>query len=174
MKSLLISLLALVSYPKAFASCSCTSKVDSTKVVVFVDTNNSPADIKGAAKAACVRGEAFLKIPSTGNYIDEASLTKELSFLANNNRSVVSMVVSGHNGGSSVHGTVDGVDKFEIINSLKTAYKKKPDLLSDMKSIFMWGCWSMGPLNTTTASHSVLTGLLIRAWCALTGASKLF
>lgn len=185
MKNLILSTFILFLLPKAFAY-TCNTKVDASKVMVFVDTNNSPAEIKGAAKAACARGEAFLKIPSSESQVDEASLTKELSALSRSNKSVVSMIVSGHNGGGSVHGTQGGVDKFEIINALKKAYAKKPNLLSDMKSIFMWGCWSMGPaevevwrkeipsiklasgfmdmgpLNTTTASHTVLTGLLIK------------
>lgn len=185
MKFLILPLLSFFLAVESFGY-TCPTKVNAAKVVVFVDTNNSPAEIKGAEKAACTRGEAFLKIPSSGGNVDQATLTKELSLLASKNRSVVSMIVSGHNGGGSVHGTQGGVDKYEVIGSLKKAYEKKPDLLADMKSVYMWGCWSMGPaevevwrkeipsiklasgfmdmgpLNTTTASHTVLSGLLIK------------
>jgi hypothetical protein len=181
---LAFSLLTLSSV--SFAQYKCNQSVDAKKVVLFVDANNSPKEVEGAAKAACQRGESFKKIPAAGAHIDARSLTQEISALAKNNVAVSSMIVSGHDGGGSVHGERGGVNKHEIIEALRTGYKEKPQLLKEMKSIFMWGCWSMGPsevevwkselphiklaagfmdmgpLNTTEASHSVLNGLLVK------------
>jgi hypothetical protein len=164
----------------------CNRSINSHKVVVFVDTNSSPAEVADAQKAACERGEGFKKIPKDSETIDAEKLEQELQALATRNIAVSSMVISGHDGGGSVHGGKGGVNKHEIINALKSAYKSKPDLLNEFKSVFMWGCWTMGPsevdiwrkelpslkmasgfidmgpLNTTAASHAVLHDLLVK------------
>lgn len=184
MKTQFAALAVLAFSWNAFAY-NCTRTVDQKEVVVFVDTNNSPTEIEGAAKAACARGQAFKKIPSSGSvYKDE--LTKELKALAGANKAVVSMVISGHDGGGHMHGSTGSVSKTEAIAALKEAYAKKPALLNQFQSVFMWGCWSMGPaeveiwrkelpslkmasgfidmgpLNTTRATHTVLEGLLTK------------
>lgn len=183
----------------SFAEFKCNKSVDPKKIVLFVDTNNSPKEIEGAAKAACERGNAFRKFPDKtpaeidklkywqrGELVTPKTLSYELAKLAYQNIAVSSMVVSGHDGGGKVHGEYGGVNKYEVIEGLKKAYKGKAHLLNEMKSVFMWGCWSMGPsevdvwkkelpnlklaagfmdmgpLNTTEASHSVLNGLLVR------------
>lgn len=196
----LITLTLLGFSSLSFAEFKCTKTVDPKRVVLFVDTNDAPKEVDGAAKAACQRGETFKRIPSKSDtYINEKSLTIELTELAKQNIAVASMIVSGHDGGGSVHGIKGGVNKYEIIQALKTAYKSKPALLKEMKSVFMWGCWSMGPsevevwktelphlkltagfmdmgpLKTTEASHSVLNGLLLneKALVAQSDAKKL-
>lgn len=183
----------------SFAEFKCNKSVDPKKVVLFVDTNDSPKEIEGAAKAACERGETFRKFPHESKaeiekyawdkkqeLVTAKSLHKELAELAKQNIAVTSMVVSGHDGGGKVHGDLGGVNKYDVIEGMKKAYKGKQHLLNEMKSVFMWGCWSMGPsevdvwkkelpnlkltagfmdmgpLNTTEASHSVLNGLLVR------------
>ena len=183
----LIILTALVT---ASAYGDCNKSVNPKKVVLFVDTNTSPAEIADARKAACERGETFKVIPEVGQKVNAGILQTELSKLAASKIAVSSMVVSGHNGGGSVHGTGTGnrgnLNKTEIVDALKTAYKNQPNLLAEFKSVFMWGCWSMGPsevdywrrelpslkmasgfidkgpLNTTEATHTVLRDLLIK------------
>jgi hypothetical protein len=164
----------------------CNKTVNQKKVVVFIDANNSPAEVKDAEKAACERGEAFKKIPPDGKHINAAGLQVELKKLADANKAVSSMVISGHDGGGNIHGEKGGVDKYEVISAMKGAYKNKPALLSEFKSVFMWGCWTMGPsevdvwrkelpslkmcsgffdmgpLNTTLASRAVLHDLLVK------------
>jgi hypothetical protein len=176
----------LLSSTSAFAAYNCPNKVDSKRVVLFVDTNSSAAEAENAAKAACTRGETFKKIPATGQHIDASLLQTEINQLAKNNIAVASMVVSGHDGGGNVHGNRGGIDKTEIISAMKSAYKDKPDLLAQFNSVFMWGCWTMGPsevdvwrtqlpslkmaagffemgpLNTTIASRTVLHDLLVK------------
>lgn len=118
--------------------------------------------------------------------VNKGKFQTELSNLAKANKAVTSMTVSGHDGGGSVHGTLGGLDKTEIIASFKTAYKSKPQLANQFQSVFMWGCWTagpsevsywrdnlpqlkmvggffdMGPLNTTEASRDVLHDLLVK------------
>lgn len=180
----------LSAFVTASAYGACNKSVNPKKVVLFVDTNTSPAEIKDAAFAACERGETFKVIPEEGKRVDAGVLQTELSKMAAGKIAVTSMVVSGHNGGGSVHGTGGtyrgSLDKTQIVDALKTAYKTQPNLLAEFKSVFMWGCWSMGPsevdywrrelpsikmasgfidkgpLNTTEAAHTVLRDLLIK------------
>jgi hypothetical protein len=194
-----VALILLGFSSQSFADFNCNKSVDPKRVVLFVDTNNSPKEIEGAAKAACERGESFRKFPDkTKQELDEipwrdkldlvstSTLNRELASMAKQNIAVTSMVVSGHDGGGRVHGHHGGVTKFDVISGMKKAYHGKQHLLNEMKSVFMWGCWSMGPsevevwkkelpnlkltagfmdmgpLNTTEASHSVLKGLLVK------------
>lgn len=118
--------------------------------------------------------------------ITEFSVTAELSSLAKKNIAVSSVVISGHDGGGSIHGAFGGIDKNQMIEALKTAYKGKPNLLNQLNSVFMWGCWTMGPsevsvwreslpsikmlggffdmgpLATTAASQTVIHDLLVK------------
>lgn len=78
-------------------------------------------------------------------------LNKTLSNFATNNIAVTSIIASGHDGGGSIHGAWEKgvgdaqIDKTEIVIGLKTAYKNKPNLLNQFHSVYMWGCWTMGP-----------------------------
>jgi hypothetical protein len=143
-------------------------------------------EVADAQKAACERGEAFKRLPADKDYLDANKLQSELQKLATKNIAVTSMVVSGHNGGGQIHGDVGSIDKYEVITALKTAYKSKPNLLNEFQSVFMWGCWTMGPsevdiwrrelpslkmaagfidmgpLNETKASHAILHDLLVK------------
>ena len=51
--------LVLVSAPV----WACKGKVDPTRAVVFIDTNNSFLEAQAASEAACVRGETFVMLP---------------------------------------------------------------------------------------------------------------
>lgn len=181
---ILLSLTVLSA--NTFADYKCPRKVDAKRVVLFVNANSSAAEVENAKKAACERGDTFKEIPDKNSFLDASYLQKELNALAKSNVAVASMIVSGHNGGGSVHGTQGGVNKDEIISAMKSAYKSKPDLLAQFNSVFMWGCWTMGPsevdvwrtempslkmaagffemgpLNTTLASRTVLHDLLVK------------
>ena len=170
----------------SWASFTCSHKVDSSKVVVFVDTRNSVLEVADAQKAACTRGETFKRLPADKDYLDATKLQSELKKLADKNVAVSSMVVSGHDGGGRIHGDVGAVDKYDVITAMKSAYQSKPNLLNEFQSVFMWGCWTMGPsevdiwrrelpslkmasgfidmgpLNETKASHAILHDLLVK------------
>ena len=186
MKNILLFFFIFIFSKNIQDEYKCQHKIDTDKVVLFVDTNSSPSEVSGAAKAACLRGEAFFKLPKQGDSIEPESLNKEFIKLASQKKSIVSMIVSGHNGGGHFHGIQGYIGKDEIIKSLKESYKNQPDLLNNLQSVYMWGCWSMGPseveiwkkelpsiklaagfidmgpLNTTQASHTVLNGLLVK------------
>ena len=180
-----ILIYSLFSY-SAWATFNCGKKIDKSKVVLFLDTRNSVMEVADAEKAACERGEFFKKLPADKDVLDAKKLESELKKLAASNIAVSSMVVSGHNGGGSIHGDLGYVDKYEVIKAMKSAYQSKPELLNEFQSIFMWGCWTMGPsevdvwrkelpalkmasgfidmgpLNTTRASHAILYDLLVK------------
>lgn len=188
MKTLLTLLSLLLLH--AHAQAACAKKVSASKIVVFVDTNNSPTEIKAATEAACERGETFVKLPKSGTFVSKKELADELNSMAAANKSLSSIVVSGHDGGGSIHGAEGLADnklnKWDVIKAFNDAYKNKPELQKDFKSVFMWGCWSMGPSeveiwrqqipslkmvsgfmdmgpkNTTAAAHTVLKGLLVK------------
>lgn len=163
---------------------TCNRSVDPKKVIYFVDTRNSTHEVESAQKAACERGETFLRMTPP---INKVTFKNNLRNLANANRAVASVIISGHDGGGRIHNdTGDGLDKYEAINAIKEAYAGKPALLAQLKSAFLWGCWTngpaevgiwrseipslkviagfidMAPINTATASHTVLEGLLRR------------
>ena len=118
--------------------------------------------------------------------INPTKINQYLIGLASKNIAVTSMVISGHDGGGNVHGALGGVSKFDIIDAMKGSYKNKPNLLAQFNSVFMWGCWTMGPsevsiwkdnlpslkmcsgfydmgpLNSTDASQTVLHDLLVK------------
>jgi hypothetical protein len=118
--------------------------------------------------------------------VNPTKLNQLLVGFASKNIAVTSMVISGHDGGGNIHGALGEVNKFDIIDAMKGSYKNKPNLLAQFNSVFMWGCWTMGPsevsiwkdnlpslkmcsgfydmgpLNTTEASQTVLHDLLVK------------
>lgn len=162
---------------------TCTSKVDPKKVVLFVDTRDSKKEVLAAERAACRRGESFHRM---GFPINVKTYTQKLVGFARNDIAVSSLILSGHDGGGKIHGHAGGLNKYEAIHGMKAAYKQKPELLNQLKSAMLWGCWTngpgevavwrselpslhmvggfidLGPLNTAEASGTVLEGLLVK------------
>lgn len=69
MKKLILFLLVI---SPEFAE-ACKKKVDASKVMLFIDTNNSELEIATTEKAACARGERLVIVPK--NYKDYAKFT---------------------------------------------------------------------------------------------------
>ncbi len=174
-------LLTLSSLAQAY---NCPHSVNPNSIIYFVDTRNSTHEVNSAQIAACERGETLIRMSPP---INKNTFKNNLSGLARANRAVSSVIISGHDGGGRIHNDDgDGLDKFEAIGAIKEAYRGKPALLAQLKSAFLWGCWSngpaevgiwrselpslkliggfidMAPINTATASHTVLEGLLRR------------
>ncbi len=59
------------------AEASCNKKIDDSKVMLFVDTNNSELEIKTSEKAACERGEKLVIVPK--NYQEYSKYTSALN-----------------------------------------------------------------------------------------------
>lgn len=70
MKKLILFLLVI---SPEFAKAACAKKIDPSKVMLFIDTNNSEIEIETTEKAACARGEKLLIVPK--NYKDFAKYT---------------------------------------------------------------------------------------------------
>lgn len=70
MKKLVVASSLLIS----FSSLACDKKVDPSKVIFFVDTNQSEMEIDTATKSACDRGQRLVVVPK--NYKEYAPLQK--------------------------------------------------------------------------------------------------
>lgn len=70
MKLLILSALFIFSVGAAEAACK--KKIDNSKVVMFVDTNESNLEIETAEKAACDRGQRIVIVPK--NYKEYTSI----------------------------------------------------------------------------------------------------
>src|SRR5690606_25008037 len=113
-------------------------------------------------------------------------LKKNLIDLAKNGTAITSLIVSGHDGGGSVHGDMSGIDKSEILSSLSEAYGNNKKLLDQLQSLLLWGCYTStpaevlswkeglpglklisgfhgrGPGNDKQAAHTLLKDFLIK------------
>jgi hypothetical protein len=65
-------ILFLLIFSPEFAK-ACAKKIDASKVMLFVDTNNSELEIATTEKAACARGERLVVVPK--NFKDYAKFT---------------------------------------------------------------------------------------------------
>lgn len=100
--------------------------------------------------------EKYVKIKKTlKTRIEELSKTpseelveKKIKDLAENNIAVSSVVLSGHDGSGHFHGHAGSGSKFQMVDMLKGAYEGKPELLEQLNSVFLWGCY------TATASET--------------------
>ncbi len=59
---------------------ACANKVDPSKVILFVDTNNSELEIGTAQKAACARGETLKVVPK--NYLEYGAYSRKMEAVA--------------------------------------------------------------------------------------------
>lgn len=69
--------LIVVSVLFSFPVFACQTKVDPSKVMLFIDTNNSELEIDTAKKAACARGEVLKIVPK--NYLEYGQYTKKIN-----------------------------------------------------------------------------------------------
>ena len=72
MKKIFLAVGCLVSLP-LWAQSPCNKKIDPSKVMLFVDTNNSELEIETSRKAACERGEHLMVVPK--NYKEYGKYT---------------------------------------------------------------------------------------------------
>lgn len=74
-------------------------------------------------------------------------LKKEMALLAQQNVAITSLVVSGHDGGGAFGGGdyPGSFNKEDLIGAIKDSYKNKKTLLNQLSSVYMWGCYTMGP-----------------------------
>lgn len=193
MKALIFILTILAT--TAASAYTCQRTVNPSAVVLFVDMRDSRGEVEAAARAACNRGETFKRLG--GNNLTATNIQREFAALARSNKAITSMVVSGHDGGGSIHGShPNNIDKEEIISGMKDAYRGKAGLLNQFQSLHLWGCWTngpgevaairaglpslkvisgfidMAPLNTTEATRTILSDLLEKERSLLASANR--
>lgn len=87
---------------------SCNKKIDESKVMLFVDTNNSELEIKTSEKAACERGEKLVIVPK--NYQEFAKYTSALN---DNQKKLERCTKSGKNCAQEEETFYEAVNKLE-------------------------------------------------------------
>jgi hypothetical protein len=93
------------------------------------------------ASARLSLSEAQRTVPA----MSPAILNTKLAALAQSGVAVKSIIASGHDGGGVIHGNSGSLNKYDIINGMKSAYKAKPVLLRQWSSVLMWGCFTATP-----------------------------
>ncbi len=56
-----------------------------------------------------------------------------------------SLIISGHSSGNAFGGRFGGIAFTSLQRHIKNAYAAAPELLSDLKSIYLWGCNTLNP-----------------------------
>jgi hypothetical protein len=131
--------------------------------------------------------------------VSKESVSEKLKQLADNGVAPVSVVLSGHDGGGWVSGDAGSLSSNELLSSLKSSYKEKPELLQEMHTLLMWGCYTTtkalisqyklyipslkviagfygsGPLSIRPASSNLMNDVLVKSdeLSSLSGASRL-
>ena len=136
MKSIFFFFLCLFS----LSSLACNQSIDSSRVILFVDANDSPREIASARTAACSRGENLV-------VVEPSEFDSRVRQLANSGTSITSLIASGHDGGGSFGGKNGDTSKREMLSSLNDAYADagNTELLEDLHGLYLWGCYTTVP-----------------------------
>lgn len=118
--------------------------------------------------------------------VTNESVKEALRSLAEEGVKPQSVIMSGHNGGSDISGTMGQVNKQTVLSDMNEVYSNNPDLLQEFNSLLLWGCWTntmdkttahklempsldviagfhgMGPLSIYSASPTLLKSVLLK------------
>jgi hypothetical protein len=78
-------LLGLILLPTFANAQECKTKVDPSKIVLFIDTNKGDLEIETVQKAACARGERLVIVPKNYKEYTAYSVALEKTFKAEQN-----------------------------------------------------------------------------------------
>lgn len=136
MKYFLIGIAIFISVD----SYACNRSVDSSRVILFVDANDSPREIASARTAACNRGENLV-------VVEPNEFNSRVEQLANSGTTITSLIASGHDGGGSFGGENGRTSKWAMIEQLNEAYRNagQSELLEDLHGVYLWGCYTTVP-----------------------------
>lgn len=150
MKYLFVVLLFVV--PLAVQAV-CSNKIDPSKVIIFVDTNQSELEIATAEKSACARGEKFVSIPKDYPIVEtkkpssfmgmmikssmKLSTKAALDDIRKSGGKLKSFIVSGHDGGGHFAGEKGRLTSQELLE-LMQEYKD----VNDVSSALLLGCYT--------------------------------
>lgn len=68
----ILFLMSLFLFTLTAVEAACSKKIDNTKVMMFIDTNESALEISTAEKAACDRGQKLVVIPKNYKELDKS------------------------------------------------------------------------------------------------------
>ena len=124
MKRLILFL--IVALP-VVGHAQCNKTVDSKKVILFIDTNNSEPEIATAQKAACARGERIVIVPK--NYLDYGKYTKAVE---ETNKAVMSCTSNCEAAERKATEAYKNLEKFK--SSQKATKDATKEALDELKS----------------------------------------
>lgn len=182
----MVSLLALLFLSSPVEAQACRRPVDPKRVVVFIDTNTGEQEIVAARRAACQRGERLLAIPqdvpAARGSVNSSTVYRAISALNTEGAQIVSMVISGHDGGGH-YGSEKGTISRTQLGQIFSAF---PNQQQNIRSLYLLGCytsvrsevfaWSeafpnlaliggyeeRAPLSVRPSGHTYLQDLMVR------------
>lgn len=98
--------------------------------VLFLDLNNNPQEIEVAKKAADAKGQKLIVYPQGMNIADPDEIKKILK-----KHTFSSIVLSGHNGGSTYEGDKGVLEVTDLINIIQNSSSAKK-----IQSLYLLGC----------------------------------
>lgn len=92
---------------------------------------------------------------STGRpKVDSNVLNQQIQRLASQNKAITTAIFSGHDGGGRVYGEATSdtgeIDKTDFIESFNRHYRARPNLKTQLESVYMWGCYTTTPEEVIT------------------------
>jgi hypothetical protein len=106
--------------------------------ILFIDTNNSPKEIEAAQKAAQKRGEKLIVFPEMRKEFTNDEFNAYLKKMDSEGKKLSSVVLSGHNGNGHFSGNFGEMTS----KSLSDSFKSVPNLVSGVRSMMLWGCYT--------------------------------
>ncbi len=107
----------------------CSSAFAGKKKILFLDLNHSQTEINIAKEMAKKRNEELIVYPKNNEYFEQSELDE---ILAKNK--FQSLVLSGHDGGSTFEGENGRLSVVELISSLEKSKN------TEIKSLYLLGC----------------------------------
>ncbi len=115
-------------------------------VIVFVDLNRAPAEIREAQRAADQRGQKLVVFPDPASRVwaDVGAFKGFLQQLVRKDQHPVALIFSGHSGGKSFFGERGNLSLKEVKQAFQ-AVPKLPDqsaLRDSVRSVYLFGCYT--------------------------------
>jgi hypothetical protein len=120
----------------------CHQRVDPHRIVLFLDANTGEREVAVARRAACERGETLMAVPqdfpAAQGRTDSRTVGAALRDISAQGAQVVSLAVSGHDGGG-IYGSEKGSISRTELGYLFAAH---PRLQESVRSLYLLGCYT--------------------------------
>lgn len=100
------------------------------------------------AKRSTLHEEMFRKEREIKARESQKNLEEGFKALASEGKKVNSVILSGHDGSGSFYGKAGSTTKYDVVELLKDSYEDKPELLEDLNSVYLWGCYTATKAET--------------------------